>query len=109
MKIAQIAPLWEGVAPGGITGPEMIIGDLTDGLVQREHEVTLFASGDSKTEGHLVPGCDRGLRSLGLLATQYMVYEQAQLSHVFKRAHEFDLIHSHVGYPAPDIVCQHEQ
>ena len=49
MRIAQIAPLWERVPPIGYGGTELIVGLLTDELVRRGHDVTLFASGDSLT------------------------------------------------------------
>lgn len=49
MRIAQIAPLWERVPPLGYGGTELVVSLLTDELVRRGHEVTLFASGDSIT------------------------------------------------------------
>jgi glycosyltransferase involved in cell wall biosynthesis len=47
MRIAQIAPLWERVPPPAYGGIELVVGLLSDELVRRGHEVTLFASGDS--------------------------------------------------------------
>ncbi|HEY9744198.1 MAG TPA: hypothetical protein V6C90_27220 [Coleofasciculaceae cyanobacterium] len=47
MRIAQVAPLWERVPPPAYGGIELVVGLLTDELVRRGHEVTLFASGDS--------------------------------------------------------------
>ena len=49
MRIAQIAPLWERVPPPAYGGTELVVGLLTDELVKRGHDVTLFASGDSIT------------------------------------------------------------
>ena len=49
MRIAQIAPLWECVPPPTYGGTELVASLLTDELVRRGHEVTLFASGDSVT------------------------------------------------------------
>jgi glycosyltransferase involved in cell wall biosynthesis len=54
MKIAQIAPLAEPVPPDRYGGTERVVASLTDELVRRGHEVTLFASGDSGTDAHLV-------------------------------------------------------
>ncbi len=62
MKIAQIAPLFESVPPRLYGGTERIVSFLTEELVQRGHEVTLFASGDSVTSAELVPCSVRGLR-----------------------------------------------
>lgn len=100
MRIAQIAPLWERVPPPAQVGTEAVVSTLTDELVRRGHDVTLFATGDSQTLAMLEPGCETGLRSLGVLPPEYAVYEQMQLSKAFKRAGEFDLIHSHVDFAA---------
>jgi len=53
MRIAQIAPLWERVPPPAYGGIELVVSRLTDELVRRGHEVTLFASGDSQTLARL--------------------------------------------------------
>jgi hypothetical protein len=45
MKIAQIAPLFESVPPRLYGGTERVVSYLTDELVRRGHDVTLFASG----------------------------------------------------------------
>lgn len=100
MRIAQVAPLWEQVPPKAYGGTELVVSLLTDELVRRGHDVTLFASGDSDTLARLEPGCDQALRPLGVLPPEYAIYEQMQLSKVFKRAGEFDIIHSHMDYAA---------
>jgi hypothetical protein len=69
MKIAQIAPLYERVPPKLYGGTERIVSNLTEGLVRQGHEITLFASGDSKTSAKPVRCCDRALR-LSPRATQ---------------------------------------
>jgi chromate transport protein ChrA len=56
MRVAQITPLWEQVPPVGYGGTEAVVSLLTEELVKRGHEVTLFASGDSKTRAHLEAG-----------------------------------------------------
>ncbi|MEQ9669304.1 glycosyltransferase family 4 protein [Coleofasciculus sp. G2-EDA-02] len=100
MRIAQIAPLWERVPPPAYGGTELVVSLLTDELIRRGHEVTLFASGDSETLAKLASGCKKALRSLDVTHQEYAIYEQMQLSKVFERANEFDVIHSHVDYPA---------
>ena len=47
MRIAQIAPPWISVPPQGYGGIEWVVSLLADGLVDRGHDVTLCASGDS--------------------------------------------------------------
>ena len=65
MKIAQIAPLYESVPPKFYGGTERVVSYLTEELVRQGHEVTLFASGDSKTLAKLVP-LHRGFDSLNV-------------------------------------------
>lgn len=74
MRIAQVTPLWEQVPPSGYGGIEIVVSLLTDELVQRGHQVTLFASGGSETLAHLNSGCDMALRSLGTLPPEYAQY-----------------------------------
>jgi glycosyltransferase involved in cell wall biosynthesis len=100
MRIAQIAPLWECVPPPAYGGTELIVSLLTDELVRRGHEVTLFATGDSQTIATLDPACEKALRVLEISPQDYSVYEQMRLSKVFGQAHEFDIIHSHIDFPA---------
>ena len=99
MKIAQIAPLWERVPPFRYGGIELIVSLLTNELVRRGHEVTLFASGDSITTARLKSVHDRALR-LDETIKEPGLYEQMLLSQVYRQAHRFDIIHSHVGCAA---------
>ena len=62
MRIAILAPLVEPVPPPLYGGTERVVSLLTEELVRRGHEVTLFASGDSQTTARLVPVCPSGLR-----------------------------------------------
>ena len=96
MKIAQIAPLYESVPPQLYGGTERVVSTLTEGLAQKGHEVTLFASNDSKTSAKLVPICPKGLR-LSKVNDPHADH-LLQLSMVYDRADDFDLIHSHVDY-----------
>ena len=54
MRIAQIAPLTESVPPRLYGGTERVVSFLTEQLVAMGHDVTLFASGDSRTSAELV-------------------------------------------------------
>src|SRR5437763_16354423 len=62
MKIAMVAPLCEPVPPRLYGGTERVVADLTDALVAQGNEVTLFASGDTRTKAKLVPMRDRAIR-----------------------------------------------
>ncbi|HEY9752810.1 MAG TPA: glycosyltransferase, partial [Coleofasciculaceae cyanobacterium] len=99
MRIAQVAPLWECVPPPAYGGIELVVGLLTDELVRRGHEVTLFASGDSQTLATLKSIYPRAIR-LDPAVKEYGIYEMLQLSTVYERAQDFDVIHSHMGCAA---------
>ncbi len=70
---------------------------LTEELVKRGHDVTLFASGDSQTSAELVPSVSHSLR-LNNEARDHVAYTITQLADVFRRQDDFDVIHSHVDY-----------
>ncbi|MDF5709424.1 MAG: glycosyltransferase family 4 protein [Nostoc sp. S4] len=96
MRIAQVAPLLERVPPPAYGGIELVVGLLTDELVRRGHEVTLFASGDSISLARLASVHPHALR-LDRTIKDYSVYDMLQLASVYQRAEEFDIIHSHIG------------
>jgi glycosyltransferase involved in cell wall biosynthesis len=94
MRIAQIAPLAESVPPRLYGGTERVVSYLTEELVRRGHEVTLFASGDSLTSAELVPVCERALR-LDPAVRDPLPYHLILLEKLRARADEFDVIHFH--------------
>jgi glycosyltransferase involved in cell wall biosynthesis len=100
MRIAQVAPLFESVPPRLYGGTERVVAYLTDELVRRGHDVTLFAAGDSRTTARLVPVVERATRfdaaSHDLLGAEFI----RELGLVFSRARDFDVIHCHVDYLA---------
>jgi hypothetical protein len=61
-RIAQLAPLAESVPPKLYGGTERVVAWLVDELVELGHDVTLFASADSRTKGKLHPVWPRALR-----------------------------------------------
>jgi glycosyltransferase involved in cell wall biosynthesis len=99
MRIAQISPLWERVPPFRYGGTELIVKLVTDELVRRGHEVTLFASGDSITTAKLRSVHPQALR-LDAKIKEPLIYDQMMLAEVYQQADNFDIIHSHVGYNA---------
>ncbi|WP_181708281.1 glycosyltransferase family 4 protein [Chthonobacter rhizosphaerae] len=94
MRIAQIAPLAEGVPPRRYGGTERVVSWLTEELVERGHEVTLFASGDSETAAELVACVPWGLRLAGI--RDPTASHLAMLEDVRRREAEFDVIHFHI-------------
>lgn len=97
MRIAQIAPLFEAVPPKLYGGTERIVSYLTEGLVRRGHQVTLFASGDSRTSAELVPMRDVALR-LDPALTSEIAAHFSMLDEVRRRQDEFDVIHVHLSH-----------
>ena len=93
MRIAIVAPVWFAVPPSGYGGIEWVVALLADGLVDAGHEVTLFASGGSRTKAKLVsifhdaPSAQIG-RSMPELRHALGCYA---------RADEFDVINDHSG------------
>lgn len=95
MKIAQIAPLCECVPPKLYGGTERIVSYLTEELVRQGHEVTLFASGDSRSAAKLVRCCSMALR-LNPAVQDHLPYHVAMLDEVRRRADQFDILHFHI-------------
>ena len=95
MKIAQIAPLAESVPPKLYGGTERIVSYLTEELVRQGHDVTLFASGDSRTSAELVPVTDMALRLNGKVIDP-IPYHMMLLEAVMRRADAFDALHFHI-------------
>jgi glycosyltransferase involved in cell wall biosynthesis len=95
VKIAQIAPLMESVPPQNYGGSERIVSYLTEELVALGHEVTLFASGNSKTKADLSSCTDNPLR-LKADVRDIIPYHLVMLEQVRQRAEEFDVLHFHI-------------
>jgi glycosyltransferase involved in cell wall biosynthesis len=94
LKIAQVAPLYESVPPRWYGGTERVVSYLTEELVQKGHDVTLFASGDSTTSAELIAGCSQGLR-LNRDCRDFISPHVLMIEQVFQRADDFDVIHFH--------------
>ena len=97
MKIAQVSPLYESVPPEQYGGTERVVSYLTEELVRRGHQVTLFASGDSITDAELVACSPRSLRG-DPECVDPLIHHYLMLEKVFDRASQFDLIHFHIDY-----------
>lgn len=99
LKIAQVAPLWYPIPPEKYGGIERIVHFLTEGLTERGHKVTLFASGDSKTKAKLVSARARHLVK-DKISWSDTFWELEGLSFAFSQAANFDIVHCHVGLRA---------
>ncbi len=86
----------ESVPPQCYGGTERIVSYLTEELVWQGHDVTLFASGDSETSARLIALTPRAQRSAGCVdpLPEHLV----MIEEVYRRDHEFDVIHFHIDY-----------
>ncbi|HEY5782374.1 MAG TPA: glycosyltransferase family 4 protein [Lysobacter sp.] len=96
MRIAQISPLYEAVPPLLYGGTERVVAYLTDALVDAGHEVTLFASADTRTRATLAPMRDQAIRLDPAPLKSDLAAHLTLLHEVRRRAHEFDMLHFHV-------------
>jgi glycosyltransferase involved in cell wall biosynthesis len=97
MRIAQIAPLFESVPPRRYGGTERVVSWLTEELVAMGHQVTLFATGDSRTSAELVPVRAQASRFVPNFEANCAPYARA-LELVRRRAHRFDVLHFHIDF-----------
>lgn len=97
LRIALVAPLAESVPPKTYGGTERVVSYLTEELVGLGHHVTLFASGDSRTDAELVEGAPGALR-LDDRVEDPLVWHMLMLERLYERIEEFDIIHGHLHY-----------
>jgi glycosyltransferase involved in cell wall biosynthesis len=97
MHIAQIAPLTEAIPPKLYGGTERVVHWLTEELVALGHDVTLFASGDSRTSARLEAPWPRALRLDGSVRDPNALH-MLMLERVRQQADAFDFMHFHLDY-----------
>jgi glycosyltransferase involved in cell wall biosynthesis len=97
VRIAHIAPVATTIPPPKSGSVETMTSLLTEGLVARGHDVTLFATGDSKTKATL-----HATYPHGYWHDEHMwpweLYEMLNLAAAVERAAEFDIIHYEAAY-----------
>ena len=98
MRIAQVPPLYEAVPPRLYGGTERIISYITEELVARGHDVTLFGTGEAETRAELVVVRDKALRLDPAPLTSPIAAHLAMLDEVRRRADRFDVIHFHLSH-----------
>ncbi|MDH3675459.1 MAG: glycosyltransferase family 4 protein [Anaerolineae bacterium] len=96
MRIGMIAPISWRVPPRGYGPWERVVSLLTEGLVERGLDVTLFATEDSLTRAKLAAVCPRPYSEDSTLDPK--VWECLHIAHAFERAAEFDLLHNHFDF-----------
>jgi len=96
VRIAMLSPIaWR--TPPRHYGPwESVVSLLTDGLVSRGYDVTLFATADSETSGKLHAVCPRGYEEDSSIIPK--VWECLHISELFEHAEDFDIIHNNFDF-----------
>jgi len=97
-RVAVLSPVAWRTPPRQYGAWETVAGNITEGLVSRGWDVTLFATGDSVTRAHLHAVVDRGYEEDPAIDPK--VAEYLHISEAFEHAAEFDLIHSHCDFMA---------
>ncbi len=97
-RIAVLSPVAWRTPPRRYGAWETVASNITEGLVARGWDVTLFATGDSLTRASLHAVVDRGYEEDSTVDPK--VTEYLHISEAFERAADFDLIHSHYDFMA---------
>ena len=103
LSIAMVAPPFLAVPPPRYGGTERIVGVLAEGLQRRGHDVTVFASGDSRVKAPLVPVVPESLWKNGVQADASPHMERI-IEQVARYDAHFDVIHSHLEWHAFDFA-----
>jgi glycosyltransferase involved in cell wall biosynthesis/quercetin dioxygenase-like cupin family protein len=96
MRIGMLSPIaWR--TPPRHYGPwESVVSLLTEGLVARGHDVTLFATADSQTRARLHAVCAQGYEEDPDIVPK--VWEALHIAELFEHADEFDIIHNNFDF-----------
>lgn len=96
MKIAILSPIaWR--TPPRHYGPwESVASNLTEALVERGHDITLYATGDSLTGAKLESVCPRGYEEDRDIIPK--VWEALHITNLFEEADQYDIIHNHFDF-----------
>ena len=97
IKVAMLAPIAWRTPPRDYGPWELVVGNLTEGLIKKGVDVSLFATGDSITNAKLYSVCKKGYEEDKSINAE--VWKLLHISEVFERAEEFDIIHNHFDYP----------
>jgi glycosyltransferase involved in cell wall biosynthesis len=98
VRIAQVAPVWFPVPPTGYGGIELVVSLLTEGLVDAGHDVTLFASGGSRSRAKIISPLAEPPDPRQLGNAWYDAYHALA---AYLHDEEFDVIHDHAGVVGP--------
>src|SRR5438034_185773 len=98
LRIAQLAPPFESVPPLGYGGTERVVWTLTEELVRRGHDVTLFASADSHTSARLVPIVSEPLWHHEPPCNDFTAHQASIYGTILDEIDQFDIVHNHLDH-----------
>jgi len=97
LRIAHAAPLFASIPPLKYGGTERVLDWLIRAQIEKGHDVTLFASGDSCTPAKLVPVIPEAIWNYG--ESEFPnIYHTIELDMLLSRSEEFDVIHYHFNF-----------
>jgi glycosyltransferase involved in cell wall biosynthesis len=99
VRIGLLAPPFETVPPARYGGTERVLASLADALVERGHDVTLFAAQGSTTRARLVPTVDEPIWHRSIKPDERAV-ATLSIGRAFRHATDLDVMHNHMGYLA---------
>lgn len=97
LRIAHIAPVATTIPPPKSGSVETMTSLLTEGLVARGHDVTLYATGDSSTSARLNAIYPHGYWHDDNM-WPWELYEMLNLAAAVERSNEYDIIHYEAAY-----------
>lgn len=102
MKIALLSPIEEAVPPKKYGGIEAVVYNLAEELHRMGHDVTLFASGDSKVSCRLVPLAKKAIGSnhSKRMREAYCYEAIAQAARLIAEEGDYDIVHNNIGFQA---------
>ncbi|MDQ3099248.1 MAG: glycosyltransferase family 4 protein [bacterium] len=121
MKILEIASFEESLPPEKYGGIELVVSNVTEGLVAAGQDVYLMASGDSKTSAHLISYFEKSMRAMHPVAEHafwrdfYNFYLVGQILETINKIKP-DIVHNHIGWrllsfshllPCPMMTTMH--
>ncbi|HUU79868.1 MAG TPA: glycosyltransferase family 4 protein [Acidobacteriota bacterium] len=95
-RIAMLSPVAWRTPPRTYGAWETVVSNITEGLIARGWDITLFATADSITTAQLSATISKGYEEDSSVDPR--VVSCLHISEVFERAGEFDLIHNHFDY-----------
>jgi glycosyltransferase involved in cell wall biosynthesis len=102
-KIAMLAPPWIAVPPPGYGGIELVVGLLCEGLVDRGHDVILFAAPGSRSSARVrevLPDCHPEQIGGAFYEVDHVSRVFAEVEQAAHGGQPFDVIHDHSGFSA---------